>query len=120
MRAGRVLRQIVRARIMAQVPVIRRRPIGTEWSGRTVPPVPPKVEAFAGHPTVVAIAASVRTGDAEIDTAEEKIGEAVTQLDKIDTIKKAAGSIFSWGCPVRTCATAACSRARSARSGPGA
>ncbi|GBU19725.1 MULTISPECIES: chemotaxis-specific protein-glutamate methyltransferase CheB [Methylobacterium] len=45
-------------RIMAQVPVIRRRPIGTEWSGRTVPPVPPKVEAFAGHPTVVAIAAS--------------------------------------------------------------
>ena len=41
----------------------------------------------------VAIAASVRTGDAEIDTAEEKIGEAVTQLDKIDTIKKAAGSI---------------------------
>lgn len=41
----------------------------------------------------VAIAASVRTGDAEIDTAEEKIGEAVTQLDKIDTIKKTAGSI---------------------------
>lgn len=41
----------------------------------------------------VAIAASVRTGDAEIDTAEEKIGEAVAQLDKIDTIKKTAGSI---------------------------
>ena len=41
----------------------------------------------------VAIAASVRTGDAEVDTAEEKIGEAVTQLAKIDTIKKTAGSI---------------------------
>ncbi len=40
-----------------------------------------------------AIAASARTGDAEIDTAEEKIGEAVTQLDKLDTIKKTAGSI---------------------------
>lgn len=40
-----------------------------------------------------AIAAAVRTGEAEIDTAEEKIGEAVAQLDKIDSIKKTAGSI---------------------------
>lgn len=41
----------------------------------------------------VAVAASVRSGDAEVDTAEEKIGEAVDQLTKIDTIKKTAGSI---------------------------
>lgn len=41
----------------------------------------------------VAIAASVRTGEAEIDTAEEKIGEALAQLEKIDAIKKTAGSI---------------------------
>lgn len=41
----------------------------------------------------VAIAATARTGAAEIDTAEEKIGDAVAQLDKIDTIKKTAGSI---------------------------
>ena len=41
----------------------------------------------------VAIAASVRTGDAEIDTAEDKIAEAVAQLDKIDAIKKTAGTI---------------------------
>lgn len=41
----------------------------------------------------VAVAAAMRTGEAEIDTAEEKIGEAISQLDKIDAIKKAAGSI---------------------------
>jgi hypothetical protein len=41
----------------------------------------------------VAIAAAVRTGKAEIDTAEEKIGAAVAQLGKLDVIKKAAGSI---------------------------
>ncbi len=41
----------------------------------------------------VAIAASIRTGEAELDTAEEKIGEAVAQLDRIDLIKKTAGSI---------------------------
>lgn len=41
----------------------------------------------------VAIAAAVRTGDAEIDTAEEKIVEAIEQLEKLDTVKKAAGSI---------------------------
>lgn len=41
----------------------------------------------------VAIAAALRTGEAEIDTAEEKIGEAVTQLAKIDSIKTTAGSI---------------------------
>ena len=40
-----------------------------------------------------AIAAVVRTGEAEIDTAEEKICDAVAQLDKIDAIKKTAGSI---------------------------
>jgi len=41
----------------------------------------------------VAISACVRTGDAEIDTAEEKITEAIEQLTKIDVIKKTAGSI---------------------------
>ncbi len=41
----------------------------------------------------VAIAAAVRTGDAEIDTAEEKIVEAIEQLEKLDTVKKVAGSI---------------------------
>ena len=41
----------------------------------------------------VAIAATARTGAAEIDTAEEKIAEAIEQLDRIDTIKKTAGSI---------------------------
>ena len=41
----------------------------------------------------VAIAASVRTGDAEIDTAKEKIAATVAQLDNIDAIKKTAGSI---------------------------
>lgn len=41
----------------------------------------------------VAVAASVRTGAAEIDAAEEKIAEALKQLDKIDTVKKATESI---------------------------
>ncbi len=41
----------------------------------------------------VAIAAAARSGDAEVDTAEEKISEAVAQLGKIDSIKKTAGSI---------------------------
>ncbi len=41
----------------------------------------------------VAIAASARTGEAEIDTAEEKISQAIAHLEKIDVIKKTAGSI---------------------------
>lgn len=41
----------------------------------------------------VAIAASARSGATEIATAEEKIGEAMAQLVRIDTIKKTAGSI---------------------------
>ena len=41
----------------------------------------------------VSIAASMRTGAAEIDTAEEKINEAVVQLSRIDSIKKTAGTI---------------------------
>jgi hypothetical protein len=40
-----------------------------------------------------ALAANARTGDTEIVTAEEKIGEALEQLDKLDGIKKLAGSI---------------------------
>lgn len=40
-----------------------------------------------------AIAVAVRTGEAEIDTAQEKISAAVDQLDKIDSIKKMAGTI---------------------------
>ncbi len=47
-------------RIMAQVPVIRRRPIGAEWSGRpTAPPAPAAMPSVFGQtPTVLGIAAS--------------------------------------------------------------
>ena len=41
----------------------------------------------------VAITASVRGGSEELHTAEEKIGEAIAQLSKIDAVKKLAGSI---------------------------
>ena len=41
----------------------------------------------------VAMAASGRTGSEEVETAEEKIAEALAQLAKIDAIKKAAGAI---------------------------
>ncbi|MFT3971251.1 MAG: Fis family transcriptional regulator [Micropruina sp.] len=41
----------------------------------------------------VAIAASVRTGSEEVQTAEEKITEALAQLAKIDAMKKLAGAI---------------------------
>lgn len=41
----------------------------------------------------VALAATVRTGTAELATAEERIDEAVAQLGKIDAVKKLAGSI---------------------------
>jgi hypothetical protein len=42
-----------------------------------------------------AIAASSRTGAAEIATAEEKIGEALEQLATLDDIKKLAGLILT-------------------------
>lgn len=46
-------------RIMAEVPVIRRRPIGTEWAGRSASPGPPVPDPVpAGRATVLAIAAS--------------------------------------------------------------
>jgi hypothetical protein len=41
----------------------------------------------------VAIAATVRTGEAEIATAEERIAEALTQLEKIAKVKKLANGI---------------------------
>jgi hypothetical protein len=41
----------------------------------------------------VAIAASVRTGAAEIETAEEKIAEALKHLEGIDAVKRLAGLI---------------------------
>lgn len=41
----------------------------------------------------VAITAAVRTGAAEIATAEERIAEALVHLDKIDAVKKLAGVI---------------------------
>jgi two-component system, chemotaxis family, protein-glutamate methylesterase/glutaminase len=44
-------------RIMAQVPVIRRRPIGQEWAGRTAPASAP-VPALNQSPSVLGIAAS--------------------------------------------------------------
>lgn len=40
-----------------------------------------------------AVAATARTGAAEIATAEEKIAAAITQLEKIDTIKTSANAI---------------------------
>jgi hypothetical protein len=41
----------------------------------------------------VALAATARTGSGEIATAEEKIGEALDQLDKIAKVKKLASGI---------------------------
>jgi hypothetical protein len=40
-----------------------------------------------------ALTVSARTGATEIETAEEKIGEALDQLDRIDEVKKSAGLI---------------------------
>lgn len=40
-----------------------------------------------------ALSASTRRGAEQLSTAEEKISEALAQLDRIDDIKKAAGSI---------------------------
>lgn len=40
-----------------------------------------------------ALAASSRRGAHQLDTAEEKITEAIAQLDKLDDVKKAAGAI---------------------------
>jgi hypothetical protein len=40
-----------------------------------------------------AVAAASRHGAQQLATAEEKIAEAVVQLDKIDEVKKTAGSI---------------------------
>jgi hypothetical protein len=40
-----------------------------------------------------ALTASTRTGAHEVATAEEKIGEALQQLDKIDSIKRLASAI---------------------------
>lgn len=54
--AGEICTQL---RIMAQVPVIRRRPIGSEWAGRTVPVAPPPMPMASGQsPSVFGIAAS--------------------------------------------------------------
>ncbi len=54
--AGEICTQL---RIMAQVPVIRRRPIGTEWAGRTATvSYAPPVESPGLAPSVLGIAAS--------------------------------------------------------------
>ncbi len=55
--AGEICTQL---RIMAQVPVIRRRPIGSEWAGRTTPAAgpPPMPLAPGQSPSVFGIAAS--------------------------------------------------------------
>jgi two-component system, chemotaxis family, protein-glutamate methylesterase/glutaminase len=47
-------------RIMAQVPVIRRRPIGAEWQGRTAvsPPVPAPASGISPAQSILGIAAS--------------------------------------------------------------
>lgn len=55
--AGEICTQL---RIMAQVPVIRRRPIGAEWNGRVAaaPPTPVAAASFGQAPSVLGIAAS--------------------------------------------------------------
>ncbi|WCS27474.1 chemotaxis-specific protein-glutamate methyltransferase CheB [Methylobacterium sp. NMS14P] len=53
--AGEICTQL---RIMAQVPVIRRRPIGTEWAGRTAAPPAPLAELSGQAPSLLGIAAS--------------------------------------------------------------
>lgn len=53
-----------------------------------------------------ALAASTRRGAEQLSTAEEKISEAVTQLDRIDDIKKAAGSIHKNADKIETGCTA--------------
>ncbi|WP_094287084.1 Fis family transcriptional regulator [Mycobacterium lehmannii] len=53
-----------------------------------------------------AIAASTRRGAEQLSTAEEKISEAVAQLDRIDDIKKAAGSIHKNAEKIETGCTA--------------
>ncbi|MFD0938109.1 response regulator, partial [Methylobacterium trifolii] len=53
--AGEICTQF---RIMAQVPVIRRRPIGSEWAGRTGGALPAPQPFPAQTPNVLAIAAS--------------------------------------------------------------
>lgn len=54
----------------------------------------------------VALAAAVRSGGAEIATAEERIADAVTQLEKLDAIKKLAGGIQKSGAKIETECTA--------------
>jgi two-component system chemotaxis response regulator CheB len=54
--AGEICTQL---RIMAQVPVIRRRPIGTEWAGRTAPVAAPAPAERPGQaPSLQGIGAS--------------------------------------------------------------
>lgn len=53
-----------------------------------------------------AIAASTRRGAEQLSTAEEKIAEALAQLDRIDDIKKAAGSIHKNAEKIETGCTA--------------
>jgi len=67
---------------------------GETWTrGRAAASRALKAEWLQALGLTVAIAASIRTGDSEIATAEERIGEALKQLEKIDTIKKAADTI---------------------------
>lgn len=54
----------------------------------------------------VALAAAARSGGAEIATAEERIADAVAQLEKLDAIKKLAGGIQKSGAKIETECTA--------------
>lgn len=54
----------------------------------------------------VAIAASTRNGDAEIATAEERIAEAIVQIEKVDAIKTTAGTIAKNASRIETQCTA--------------
>ncbi len=53
-----------------------------------------------------ALAASTRRGAEQLATAEEKITAAVTQLDRVDDIKKAASSIHKNADKIETGCTA--------------
>ena len=61
----------------------------------------------------VALAATARTGTAELATAEERIGEAIAHLEKIDAVKTLAGSIQRNATKIdRDCTTIAVAIAR--------
>ncbi|MCH9730851.1 MAG: Fis family transcriptional regulator [Actinomycetia bacterium] len=53
-----------------------------------------------------ALAATTRRGADQLDTAEEKVNEALAQLEKLDDVKKTAGSIHKNAVKIETSCTA--------------